>query len=117
MSYCKTIAVALWRPDYEEIKERHTEVLSRATLIKNEKTPDETYTVIYWQDYEVTYPDTPMDALLKDIEDIRHSLVTISEDGVIDRQAVSSDDRGCDEEFDEILSWRADICVWDEVIK
>ena len=74
-------------------------------------TPDNTYEVFYWE--YVKWDLEPVRPLLKKLEGIRHSLITVSEEGEIWTDVLVSDSRGCDEEFYEVLSWNADICFWD----
>ena len=106
-------AMAFWKPDFEELKKKHGKLLNSADSEREIGTPDEEYVILYW-DYKMC-EDPLMDELLKDIESIRHSIITIREDGEFFRDVECSDARGSDEEFEEILGWRAHICVWNEI--
>lgn len=115
MSYYKDIAVALWKPDYEKIKEKYAELVKQASAIHKEETPDETYIILYWQQWDAQPgKDSKMDTFFEEIRDIRHSILTIAEDGNILKDVETCDSNGCDEEFEEILNWKADICIWGE---
>ena len=88
------------------------EEIQPADLKTSVETPDNTYICAYW---DCIYWD--MDAvklLLRKLESFRHALVTISEDGEIWKDIEDSDSRGTDEEFNELLSWTADICFWND---
>lgn len=73
-------------------------------------TPDEQYHIYKW-DWEE--PDPEMYLAFKTlIESRKHSILEISEDGNIWTDVETSDRLGCDEEFEEILGWTADIILW-----
>ena len=111
MSLYKDMAIAVCKQDFESIKEKHKEVIGDG-YIRDISTPDENYTILYWYYWNtLSDKDDLMQALRKDIEDIRHSFLSISEDGVIQKDVKTDDSRGCDELFEDILSWRADITV------
>ena len=52
----------------------------------------------------------------KALSEVRHAFLRVGEDGSIDEDRCSCDSHGIDEEFEQMLSWRADICFWDEDI-
>lgn len=108
------VALAVWSETY--LNDR-----SLAEMIGNLKpdtrktvnTPDELYLVFYW-DMVPWYGDD-VDALCHKLECVRHCLITISEEGDIFKNVETCDKDGCDEEFEEILSWDANIFVWDNL--
>jgi hypothetical protein len=81
-------------------------------VIHDRPTPDNFYRCIYWDDVCWSTPEAQ--ALENALSEIRHSFISISEDGNITIDNVESDERGIDEEFSELLSWSADICFWDD---
>lgn len=79
------------------------------------KTPDTKYHIYLW-DWEK--PDMEKYGGFKKIlNHRRHSIIEISEDGNIFRDVKTSDIYGCDEEFEEILGWTADIVLWNDSSK
>ena len=93
--------------ELEAVKAKHP-----ARLEKTYSTPDNEYIVTYWDD--IQWDTLLFIPLQNKLKTIRHSLFTISEDGEFWADVKDEDSRGCDEEFDEILSWRAYICLCDE---
>lgn len=69
------------------------------------------YKVFLW-DWE---PDPEKwDALMRFLEHRRHAIMEIREDGQIWRDVETRDEFGCDGVFEEILSWTASICLWQD---
>ena len=45
---------------------------------------------------------------------MRHAILAFSEEGDMFAEKVTSDKYGCDEEFDVILGWDVNICLWED---
>ena len=88
-------ALAIWKDD-EEIEK---DFVIEPDVKREYSTPDETYVVYYW--YWTAQPFN------EDIlEDIRHAIIQFDENNEVYYDFVSYDERGCDEEFDEIFDWQ-----------
>ena len=74
-------------------------------------TVDNTYRCVYWDNAEWSTAET--NALERALDSFRHAFLSISEDGRITAEHIMSDDRGCDEEFSDMLHWSADLSFWD----
>ena len=104
------LGIALWGPDYVENQFRFNDLFASADTLRPVTTPDETYIVLYWDDIPVGTEE--VNEFLKFVQNIRHSVLMIREDGNIIKDVQTDDDRGCDGEFEEILNWTAHITVW-----
>jgi len=112
MSIYSKVALALWSEDYTENKKLADLIKElRPDYEKSVQTPDTTYLIYYW-DFTGWFGEK-VTSLLQIIEPIRHSLIEIREDGTIVSDVNTCDAKGCDEEFEEILSWDAEVHVWD----
>ena len=108
MKYYK-IAVALTEEQYNATK---AEWLHRPALTSHVvETPDERYIVVTgdWIALDEDYV-----AFKREIEDVRHAILAFSEEGDMFAEKVTSDKYGCDEEFDVILGWDVNICLWED---
>lgn len=77
------------------------------------ESPDNTYRCVYWD--EINWAVPAVFPLLKRLETLRHSLITVNKDeGRIERDVLTEDEWGVDEEFEEVLSYSTDIMFWDE---
>ena len=106
------LAVAVDRNDWPLIENIVPEIDAKKPCVYDRATPDNVYRCVYWDLAELetgAYED-----LIAKLNTFRHSLVQISEEGEIKVDNKISDDHGCDEEFEELLTWRADICWWYE---
>lgn len=74
-------------------------------------TPDAEYVILYWDCINWDMPE--VSALKERLSDMRHALITVDEEDNIVKDFKSWDDRGTDEEFDEILAVRSDILYWE----
>ena len=95
------------RPEFSILADREAKNCMRRAI-----TPDDMYYVYFW-DYE-NIDAAKWDALWKFLEHRRHARIDISEDGNIFTDIETCDKYGCDEEFNEILGWKAEICLWQE---
>ena len=113
MSKSYKVALAVDAVDYWIIEKDidAIENITKADLHESVVTPDNTYLCVYWDD--ICWDMMQVRPLLKKLESFRHALITISEEGEIWKDIEESDSRGTDEEFQEVLSWNADICFWD----
>ena len=109
--YVEKYAIALWKPDYEDLMDKHESFLNSADKCETVSTPDEDYIILYWNGLVIG--STEHFNFMLQIQRIRHSIVAITENGISTNKVVS-DYRGCDEEFYEILGWKADICKWSD---
>ena len=111
MSTYSKVALAVDSVDWEEVKPYVEPILWSANVLQ-QVSPDNTYICVYW-DYIVWEGQIHRD-ILKKIENMRHAFIQITEEGEIWQDIETCDDRGCDEEFYQMLSWHADICFWEE---
>lgn len=111
MGYWCSVAIALWKPDYNELvlKAKENEAVKGSAvekMIANAipvRTPDETYMILNI-DWDKWYSDTDAHKFLKNFyKHIRHSALVIGEDNQVETDIKIDDDRGVDEEFGEIL--------------
>ena len=107
-------AVAMWQPDYEELKENFADFFLSCDKKKKVETPDETYVVLYWDYIDSAHHDLQL--LKACLKKRRHAILEIREDGEIIGDTETDDWRGCDGEFDEILGWSAKIDIWGDQI-
>lgn len=113
MIYSK-IGLGLWAQDYLFNRELSSLVDDLNPDVKKVvTTPDDAYYVFYW-DFKC-WSGEKVEALTRCIKDIRHSLIIVSEEGNIFRDNKTWDNNGCDEEFEELLSWKTDVLIWDNV--
>lgn len=116
MSMYSKLAIAIDPYDWPEIEPYVIEANRVAGVNCDEDrevhSDDCTYRILYW-DYVCAYSEAFI-ALKREVEKHRHAIIDIREDGLIERSVRTDDGRGCDEEFEEILNWRTDICVWGE---
>lgn len=102
------MAVVLDKQDYTNIAEKHIVLFAKADKSKLIVTPDNEYVVVYWEFPNVD--DILIRNLTEDLKSIRHSYIEITEDDVL-TDVETCDDRGCDEEFYDLIGWKADICI------
>lgn len=107
MSYGK-VALGIDGFNYEEIKKDIHALEPDRTDVVN--TPDNTYLLFYWEC--IGLEEEKSKRLFAKINEIRHSFIFISDEGEVTVDNRISDQYGCDEEFDELLSWKGDICIW-----
>lgn len=96
--YFGTAGLTLWSEDYFKII---GEIEIKPDFVQKIETPDETYYTLYWS-WERLCEITKV---FKLVEDIRHSFISISEEGKIVQDFKTGDYRGCDEEFYDLMSW------------
>ena len=111
MSISSKVAIAVDLNDWNKIDLLVSNIIE-GHEIHDVHTPDNTYRCVYWDD--VCWGTAATHALEKTIGGFRHAFVEITEEGKIKTECVDCDDRGCDEEFYELLSWTADICFWED---
>ena len=109
-------AIAVDKITLQELKDHGCEQLianrEKQNMIRQVETPDDTYIIMYW-DWE--NPDDERDQWIKMLtylEHRRHARIEITEDGDIFTDIETEDEFGCDEVFNEILGWKAEICLW-----
>jgi hypothetical protein len=108
------LAIAIWEEDYGVLSEAiaRCEEPDTNTIVS---TPDEDYRVIDWELVDVDDPE--FRELLATLSMYRHAVMGVPGDSeapfICDFEI--SDDRGTDEEFDYILSYRADVVLWGDV--
>lgn len=113
MSTYYKVALAVDANDYDVIASEIktiSEMVSKIDRSEAVKTPDNEYSVLYWNDISWDAPEIA--PLLRKLEGIRHALVTIDEDKDIVEDFVPEDSRGVDEEFNELLAVEASMLYW-----
>lgn len=110
MSVMSKVAIAVDIIDWPRI-EMLVNNITEAHEIYDRTTPDNTYRCIYWDD--ICWGTSAAQALESSLRSFRHAFIAISEEGKIIVDNDIEDDRGIDEELEELLSWTADICFWD----
>lgn len=116
----KKIAIAVNRQTFDEIVERFTEITTDRTnrnMLRRIETPDDLYVIMYWdwENPDNDYTDNIWNDMLRFLEHRRHSRVEIDENGNIFADIETDDEFGCDEVFNEILGWKAEICLWQDI--
>ncbi len=110
------IALALNAETVEKLKKGEDKdiILEREQkgMIRTVCTPDGDYKILLW-DWE---PDMRLDDrythLLQSIENIRHALVEINDEGDIFYNVEQEDEDGIDGVFEDILGYRTQITLW-----
>ena len=111
------LAIAMQADTAQELHELdagiHALLLDREQnkRVKIVDTPDDKYVIYFW-DFE-SIDTTTYVKILEFLEHRRHAIVEIKEDGVW-TDIEDTDEYGTDEEFNEILGWRADIVLWND---
>lgn len=102
--YEKTI-IALDEEHIHEFSDPAVNFLMTCDMLRHVKTPDNTYFLYCWEWREANENDRDTDAyaFFSRVENIRHSILHITEDNEVFRDISTSDKWGCDEEFEEIL--------------
>ena len=99
------VGLAIWDKDYPELK---ATIKNLSPDFNNTfKTPDEKYQIFYWDFTDLI----GFEELESKLKNIRHSLIIITDDGDINVDVKTEDDRGCDEEFYELISWYGGIVI------
>lgn len=111
MSKYYKIALAIDLNDQKQIENALGNVVPAPDFERRYVTVDNTYCIYYWDD--IDWNRANIEPLLRKLESMRHALITISEDGEIWHEAEDTDAYGVDEQFNELLSWRTSICLWD----
>lgn len=108
------IAVALEEKRCHALKARiHGRWLTKPELkTRLETTPDDNYVIVTGE--WIGLGDPEYADFLRAIENQRHAIVTISDEGEIWLNVVTEDADGCDEAFSYILGWSASICLWED---
>ena len=109
MCFVKDAALAVDRDVWTGIEANLTERHS----VKKAKTPDNEYMIIRWEDYCGELEGSDIEFASKRVENIRHAMVVISDEGINSSIKVS-DENGIDEDFYDILGWDANIYLWGE---
>lgn len=113
MSKFYEVALAIDARDAELVLGDIERITPRAREFRDE-TPDNTYLIYHWNWIE--WQGEAVEALLKKLESIRHSLYTISEEDEVYKENVTEDAWGCDEQFYEMLDIKANIRMWDDTV-
>lgn len=87
------------------------------------KTPDTTYHVFFWNFSDFVWnkkavnvcPDKTQYAMFRyALNDRRHTIIELTEDGNVIPDVKTYDKWGCDEEFSYILNFKVQIFLWDD---
>lgn len=112
------IALALTAETVEELKKgEDRDIITEredSGNVRTIETPDGDYKILLWDWKSDMRMNDAYNHLLNSIECIRHALIEITEDGSIWRDVETEDADGCDEIFEEILGWKADIVLWND---
>lgn len=116
MKTCQ-IAIALWQDDFNDLlKKEEGRFLDYSDLIHEVTTPDDTYIIAYYDWIDLKDELIEMYNLLcKELKEIRHSHIRIEEDGKFFSECKTHDERGTDECFSDIIGWKSEICIWQDV--
>lgn len=108
------IAVALEKTRYDDLKSRiDGRWLTKPELkTRLETTPDDDYVIVTGE--WIGLGNSEYQDFLRAIEEQRHAIATISDEGEIWMNVVTEDADGSDEAFSYILGWSATLCLWQE---
>ena len=106
-----TVAIAVAQKDRERAQQLADMIQPKYVNIREIITPDETYTVFYWEDHPWANLSSKAGAIVLWLATVRHAYVLLGSDGSVYVSTKTCDADGCDEIFDDMLSWRSQILV------
>ena len=78
------------------------------------ETPDDAYYCYYWECESID--PVEWEDVCDWLKKRRHAMITVTEEGDLIKDVSVSDEFGCDEEFYEILGWKTELTLWQEVL-
>lgn len=106
------IAIAVAQKDRKKAQSLVDMITPKYVNIREVVTPDETYTVFYWEDHAWANDlSTKVDAVLLWLATVRHAYIACGSDGSVYVSTKTDDADGCDEIFDDLLSWKHEILI------
>lgn len=115
-SYERMLVVALDADDVAEFGENASRFLRACDGTRTVTTPDNRYVIFWWEERKVEEDDRTSDAyaFFREAENIRHSILHVSEDNQVFLDVETEDRWGCDEEFRGLLGVTITPCVWSD---
>ena len=106
------VAIAVAQKDRADALRLADQITPKYVNIRDVVTPDETYTVFYWEDHPWANDlSTKAAAIVLWLASVRHAYLACGLDGSVYSSVKTEDAAGCDEIFNNLLSWQYDIQI------
>ena len=106
------VAIAVAHKDFEKALQLADQITPKYVNIRDVETPDDLYHVFYWEDHPWANDlETKAGAIVLWLATVRHAYIAAGSDGSVYCSTKTDDADGCDEIFDDMLSWRFDLQI------